>query len=343
MTNQRLPSGIYLQIYRDALPGRNQGERVKSLCEYMGDVNDASKRGLAAVNGVVLHGFPRELIRNWEAYSKPLRDAGWMTLASWGADGSQDNDGSRLTAQEKGDCIGEVLSRTSCSAGLVDAEGQWDSKKDAQDDMDESGALAMMKSIRRKAPTKFLGDQPWFAIDSHGELRRTPKPIESGGVFAGFPVDEFAVDINWRRFRQAYCNNFTRQFGNLRYSKVFSWMDRDWNRIAPAMAAAGLTRDLGVTIQGYGWRLFDEVDCMLREIVTKGNEIVVWCDPLPDLTTRKAMFIVSRLIEEGYACPGLDPRTIVLSYQREYNTRTGRKYNLSVDGLAGEMVYQSMQ
>lgn len=342
MSNAKPPAGIYLQIYRDALPGRTQADRIKSLTDFMGHTKDSSRRGLGAVEGVVIHGFPREMIRNWSAWAKPLRDAGWLTAASWGLDGSQDNDGSRLTASEKGECMGEVLAREDCLAGLADAEGQWDSKRDAADDMDERGALSMVRALRKVVPTKLFGDQPWFAIDSHGELRRVAKSIEEGGVFAGFPVDEFATEINWRRFRQAYSNNFTREFGNLRYKKVFDWMNRDWAKITPALKAMGLERDLGVTIQGYGWRLIDEVDCILREIVTRGCEIIVWCDPLPDEVTRKAIFIVSRLIEEGYAQAGLEPRTIVSSYQREYNTRTGRKLNLTVDGLAGDQTYQSM-
>lgn len=344
MSTARLPPGIYLQFYRDGLPGGSQSERIANLRRYIGHTKDASKAGLSAVQGVVVHGFPRELIRNWKPWVQGLRDDGWLTAASWGLDGSQDNDGSRLTPSEKGECIARVLNEPDCIGGLADAEGQWDSTKDAQDDMNERGALQMMNAVRRDAPNKILGDQPWFAIDSHGELRKTPKAISDGGVFAGFPVDEFATGINWRRFRQAYCNNFTREFGKLRYKKVFDWMNRDWDKIAPAMRAAGLERDLGVTIQGYGWgdRIFDLVDCLLREIVTKGIEIVIWCDGLPDLTTRKAMLVVSRLIEEGYAQPGLDPRTIVSAYQREYNTRTGRKYTLSVDGLAGEQTYLSM-
>lgn len=337
-----IPSGVFLQIYRSELPGSNQKERIDSLAEYVGKYNNRQARGFGIVRGIVVHGFPRDLTRNWRSWSSRIADLGWIALASWGADGSLDEDETALTAEEKGECIGTVLAHEDCAAGLVDAEGKWDSDSGPGDDMDEQGALALMRKVRQIAPHKPLGDQPWFAIDSHGELRRKPMPIDKGGVFAGFPVDEFATGIDWGRFRQAYCNNFKREYGDLRYKKVFSWMNRDWAKIEPAMAAAGLSRPLRVTIQGYGWRLQDEVDCIVRETVTNSSEMVIWNEPLPDLTTRKALLIASRLVEEGHARPCVEPKDAIMAYQAAYNARSVKKMTLKVDGIAGEQTYSSM-
>jgi hypothetical protein len=332
-------SRVFLQIYRHALAGRTQADRIKTLTKFVGNAATRKDQALNVVGGIVLHGFPRELRRNWDTWSKELIDRGWPALASWGVDGQTDDDGTALTAVEKGECIGEILALSSCSAGLIDAEGQYDSDKGPEDETDESGALRMMSKIRSIAPTKPLGDQPWFAIDSHGELRKTPKPIEAGGVFAGFPVDEFAKDINWARFRQAYLNNFTRQLGDRRYKRIFDWMDRDWGRITPALRSAGLERTLALTIQGYGWRLHDLVHCILREIATRKNEIIIWCDALPDETTLQALRIVSALLKGGFVVEGASPEDIVRRFQEAYNASDVKKKTLVVDGLAGPEVY----
>lgn len=266
-----------------------------------------------------------------------------MVLASWGLDGSSDEDGSWLTAAEKGTLVGQVLADPYCRAGLLDAEGQWDSKTGPSDDMDENGALVLGAAIRKVAPNALVGDQPWFAIDSHGSVRSKPQPISSGSVFQGFPVDEFATSINWRRFRQAYCNNFTKRWGVDRYRKVFSWMEKDWSSVDRALSTQGLSRPLGVTIQGYGWVLHHLVDCILTEVFFKGQEVIIWCDPLPDTTTMNALFIVQKLIREGFAQNGVSAKTIVSSYQKHYNSSPSKRVTLDVDGWAGKNVLESMR
>jgi hypothetical protein len=338
-----LTPGVYLQIYRSALKGSNQAEKIGSLRSFLGSKSDASNRGLNSVCGVVLHGFPRELTKNFITWAKPIREAGWLTLASWGLDGATDDDGSRLTAAEKGSLVGQVLVDPYCRAGLLDAEGQWDSDTGADDDMDESGALALTAALRKVAPNALVGDQPWFAIDSHGSVRKKPQPIDKGSVFQGFPVDEFAACINWRRFRQAYCNNFTKQWGVNRYSKVFSWMEKDWKIVDDALRTQNLSRPLGVTIQGYGWVLHHLVDCILTEVVTKSQEVIVWCDALPDATTMNALFIVQRLDQEGFLQTGRPSKEIVSDYQRKYNQRSDKKTTLVVDGWAGTNTLSSMK
>ena len=68
----------------------------------------------------------------------------------------------------KGDLVGQLLAKPTCSAGLLDAEGQWDSDLGPADDMDEQGALELGEALRRRAPSARVGDQPWYAIEAHG-------------------------------------------------------------------------------------------------------------------------------------------------------------------------------
>ena len=318
-----LPPGVYLQLYRDAIRGRTLQERRDTLARYCDEIASMRVRGL--VKGPVFHGFCEEMIDAWPRLAALARDRSLPALASWGLD-SRD-----LSAARKGDLVGQVLASPDCAAGLLDAEGQWDSDLGPADDMDEAGALALGQALRARAPDALVGDQPWFAIEAHGDVRRTARPLGQGGVFAGFPVDEFASVCNLGRFRQAYIYNAKGAF----YLPTFERMDREWNDLAPALRSAGLERPLRVTLQAYGWKVHELVHALLDRCVRPAVPLVLWCDPWPDATTLSALRFVELLVREGFAAPGVDAREAVRLWQQSFNARAPSDHQLSVDGWAG--------
>lgn len=315
--------GIYLQIYRDAIRGRTLQERRDTLARYCDTLAQMRTRGV--VQGPVFHGFCEDLRDAWPRLADLAAARGLPALASWGLD-SRD-----LSARQKGELVGQVLAAPSCAAGLLDAEGQWDSDLGSADDMDEGGARDLCDAITARAPGAWVGDQPWFAIEAHGDLRRTAKEPREGGVFAGFPVDEFAAVTTWGRFRQAYIYNDK----GARYAPTFERMDREWGNITPALRNAGLERPLRVTLQAYGWKLHELVHALLDRCIRPQEPLILWCDPWPDAITMTALRMVEVLVRDGFAGPGVDARSAVRAWQTAYNRTAPEAYQLSVDGWAG--------
>ena len=132
--NTSILPGVYLQIYRGAIRGRTVQERRDTLARYCDKiVVMAARHGL--VQGPVYHGFCEEMVDSWPRLAQLARERGLPALASGGLDGRD------LSATRKGDLVGQVLADASCAAGLLDAEGQWDSDLGPADDMDERGAI----------------------------------------------------------------------------------------------------------------------------------------------------------------------------------------------------------
>ena len=301
------PPGLYLQVYLDAIGGY-RSERLPSV------LGGAARAGF---RGAVLHGFPRGMVRAWDRLASTASMRGLLALASWGLDGRRDEDGSELTPAEKGALVGEVLRRSTCAAGLLDAEGQWDSNEGPVD-MGEDGALRLGDALRRIAPDALVGDQPWYAIDSHGSLRTEARPMPGGGIFAGFPVDEFAKScVNWIRARQAYI------YGPGQAPTVFRRMEREWSTIRPAMERAGLARTETVTLQGYAWdhSIPDLVDVLLTWWVSRQLPVIVWAHGLPTAPFLRAVTAVQELVRLGYARPGRQAREVVVDFQRAAGLR----------------------
>lgn len=324
----RAPAGVCLQIYRGGFSGSPQ-QRTDGLLRVL---DRAASLGLP---GVVFHGSPRELVAQWDRLASYAHERGMLALASWGLDGRVDVDGTELTAREKGTLMGEVLRRPTCLAGLEDAEGRWD-RNTRPDDMDEDGALRMGEALREIAPEATVGDQCWWDMSQHGSLRSNPTGTN---VFAGFPVDEFAVqNVNWYRFRQLYCNHVVmkRLYGNRRYEVMSSGMDRAWDTIQPALAQAGLARPLSVTIQAYDWDLEDLMHCILRYTAVQGHPLIAWWEPkLEDPLFWRVLHGVLALTTQGFTREAKTPEDIIRAFQTAYNVRVTTASQLTVDGRCG--------
>lgn len=322
--NTSILPGVYLQIYRGAIRGRTVQERRDTLARYCDKiVVMAARHGL--VQGPVYHGFCEEMVDSWPRLAQLARERGLPALASWGLDGRD------LSATRKGDLVGQVLADASCAAGLLDAEGQWDSDLGPADDMDERGAIDLGRALRARAPDALVGDQPWYAIEAHTNARKTAKPIELGGTLSGFPVEEFGFICNLGRFRQAYIYND--RGGH--YRPTFERMDREWAAVRPSLAAVGADPPLRVTLQAYRWKLHELVHALLDRCVSPHVPLVMWCDPWPDAVALAALEFVGQLVHEGLAGPGCDPREAVRAWQRSYNDRAPESARIAVDGWGG--------
>lgn len=336
ITTQRLPpiappvitdpfaGKIILQIYRDAY----RGDKTTKLQR---DLDTAKQEGF---DDICFHGFPREMLNNWARLAGYAVQRRITALASWGLDGTRDNDGTVLTSREKGEAMGIVLAQKSCAAGLLDAEGLWDRGGTDPQGPTETGALELGIALRERAPEALLGDQPWPWIDWHGDVRRSARPFGQGGTFAGFPVDEFAFITNWGRFRQDYWLNWAEANA---YWTVTDTMEKQWQPVQSSLQALGLARPLRVTLQGYGHeeRPWHFAHALLRWMVRDQQPVVLWCAPFPNAFTLRVIAAVRRLVALGFAGPGIDPRQAVLAFQRDYNRTSSGVKRIDEDGWLG--------
>lgn len=336
---------VIVQVFRGGFTGADPAARHEKFARAVDRFTAAGIKVIAA------HGNPRELAKSWPSVAQLGADAGVGLVAAWGLDGEHDTDGTPLTGKEKGECMAAVLRQRSCLAGLADAEGRWDDaeRRRAGDVTDEDDALAMGEALRDPvagAPGALVGDQCWFAIDSHGNLRKPTDPVlvaDPQNVFAGFVVDEFARKVvNWFQFRQAYCNNFARTHGKSRYRYVFDWMERDWAKLRAAFTAAQLHYNPGVTIQAYGWDdiAADLTDCLLTYTGTLGQPLVAWWEPSTDprvflAAVRFVLFLQAR----GFVQRGRAAADTVRAYQTDYN-RTAQ-VQIDTDGRGGYKTWAS--
>lgn len=311
----KVAAGAWLQLYRGAMRG-GRDELRRHL--------DASVRLRVegAISGVLLHGFPQELERAASGLANECRSRGLPFGFTWGLDGSRDNDGTRLTAREKGECMGLVLAANpDCAMGGLNNEVQWDKDEGPDDDMDETGALVMGAELRRVAPDAILLNQPWPAIEQHGDIRKAPKPIGEGGSFAGYPVDEMATYVDFFA-DQRYWENWPKRRD--RYAFLNTWAEREWTRVDAALGA--LRRPRTVTIQGYAhdeqpWTVVDAV------LSRRDRPVIVWSEPFPTASTLRALRVGPELTKRGLLMPSVKHTDAIRAFQ----TSAG----LRVDGLAG--------
>lgn len=334
---------IIFQIYRGGISGATPQIRRDKLIRAVADLA-APELGLS---NVCFHGFPEELVNTWDGLARIASDHGMGALASWGLDGERANDGSSLTGKEKGEAMGNVLARPTCVAGLADAEGRWDTSTGSSDVTDEDDALALGEALRAKAPNALVGDQPWFAIDSHGEVRKAPPVADPKNVFRGFPVDEFARKcVNWYQFRQAYCNEagFKARWGRSRYEKVFAWMERDWALLKEPFKKAGLHYNPGITVQTYFWEdtPSDLMHCLITYNGERGQPVIGWCDYFPSATFLACVRGLKFLKERGYVIVGRPAGVAVKMYQLDYNRSAPAGKRIDTDGRCGIKTLGSM-
>lgn len=309
--------GPWLQLYRGAMRGGRS-----ELLSHLDTCARLQSEGVIA--GVLPHGFPRELEKNALSISEECRSRGLRFGFSWGLDGSEDNDKTRLTTIEKGDCIGRVLRAIpSATLGGLNNEIQWDKENGADDDMGERGAVVLGQRIRALAPNVTLFNQPWPAILQHGDVRSKPLPIDKGGVFRGYPVDEMAVYCAFFA-DQRYWENW--KYRKDRYKYLNSWAEREWTTLNVALEGAGLRRPQTLTIQGYShdeqpWTVVDAV------LSRRDRPVIVWSEPFPTKSTLRALRVGPELIKRGYLREGVSHLDAIKAFQRDAK--------ITVDGLAG--------
>lgn len=235
-----------------------------------------------------------------ETIRESLGPMGKMAGLAYGLDGATDGDSTRMTAVEKGERMGLAAAASNADLVLPNAETQWDSDQGPDDDMDENGAIAMGKAYRARAPKTVTIDQPWPMPDQHGENRKQVRPIDQGGSFAGFPIDEFASWVDGRA-PQVYWANWYRVWGSEAYRKVVAWSEREWNTIETGMRRLDpkLVLPRTATLQGYGhdaypWTL---ADYLLRHV--QHRPIILWCDPAPTAGTIEIIATVEQIIQNA--------------------------------------------
>lgn len=308
-------NGTWLQIYLGSLPKGKDG--LPSLRAIENRLMPAVRS--LGLPGILFHAGPRHLEKHVGRYARFGRDAGVPFGFAFGLDGEQDTDGTRLTVEEKGTIMGGVAAGGWGSSLIVpNAEIAYDADTGPEDDMDEAGVLRMGQRLRALAPSAVVIDQPWFAIDSHGEERREAKPLGQGGTFAGFPSDEFA---SWcdARAPQAYFRNFGIA-DPMAWRRVMLWQERDWAKHDVSLARLNLVRPRTCTLQMYGHHRrpqdFVHVLLILRDRVTIGwwdheyySKSEQWRVTVACMAAAKA------IIDGGHAPAGRSPSDAIRSWQ----------------------------
>lgn len=335
-----LTPDVIFQIYRGGVPGDSARQKRDRLA------NLVIRLRVLGFSSVAFHGFAREMVGAWPGLASLANGEGMAALACYGLDGETDG-GKPFTGTARGELIGEVSSQPTCAATVLDAEGRYDDADAGRpgDVTDTDDVLDLGAALRKKAPTALVGTQHWYALLSHGDLRKTPVSGKPRDVFKGFPQDAFSEFCNWFEFSQAYCNHAETKaaFGTRRYRVVFDRMAKDRAECEPVWKRAGLNWKPGVTIQGYGW---DDIphhclDAMLTEVLA-GRPIMVWCDWQPSPVVLACANAVHFLRDRGYLQPGRTARDVIRAYQVDYNRTASGATVLTADGYGGAKTLLTM-
>lgn len=319
--------GVWIQVYLDSMP--KDGSKLPDLDAISRTfIKDAAEFG----SGVLFHAGPRHIERHYKRYAQIARASGVKFGFAYGIDGAGDTDGSRLTVEEKGAIMGAIAACVpDCAMNVANAETAYDSDTGPEDDMDEGGVLRMGREVRLRAPNAFFVDQPWFAMDSHGEERKTAKPLDQGGTFAGFPSDEFASWINVRA-PQVYFRNFGIENPEA-YRRVVAWHEKDWQKHDASLARLSLQRPRTYTLQGYGHQKRPQ-DFVHALLLLRDRFSLLWTDyqyhraqwPVTAACLRARKLI----LDGGHAPAGRSPSECIRSWQSSLGF-TGA----DLDGWAG--------
>lgn len=327
----------WFQIYRGAYRGTAEQKRAQL------DKDVAALAKLSCVGGVIFHGFPRELLPAIDGLVALAKKHQIKCAFSWGLDGSRDVDGSRLTAKEKGECVGEALQHDGIEFGLLDAEGKWDTTVDSADDMNDLGAIELCEAMRKRAPSALVGDQPWFAIQKHGDEKRVVDLSSIGGTFTGFPSDEFAYFIDFRS-PQVYFNDFM-DLGKSRLEKIVSWHEKEWQLHDKSLERKSLRKPRTYTLQGYkSDDITSSYAALLWGKLIEEKPVIHWCDPTPSAHTIIVCEFLQKLFDGYVRCNSAwesslfdyTLHTVVQRWQSDYNgALTTGEPRLDCDGIIG--------
>lgn len=307
--------GVWLQVYLTSLP--QDKDKLPSLRSIEKQLLPAARA--SGVAGLLFHAGPRHLEKHVARYARFGEQSGLPFGFAFGVDGEKDTDGTRLTVEEKGDILGTIAAGGWGSVMTVaNAEIAYDSDTGPEDDMDEAGVLRMGQRARARCGAALIVDQPWFAIDSHGEERRVAQVIGQGGTFAGFPSDEFASWVDWRA-PQVYFRNFGIS-DPMAYRRVVAWHERDWAKHETSLARLGLVRPRTYTLQMYGHHKRPQ-DFVHALLLLRDRPIIGWWDHEYYAKDRQwdvtvaCMKAVAAIVSGGHAPAGRSPSDAIRSWQ----------------------------
>lgn len=264
MTKPSLPSGRYIQIYRDKIPGNDRSAKLLSLESQL------DRYKTLGITGILWHGFTKELTPSvFKPLAKLCSDRGLLALAAFGLD-SENPEG-------KGKRIALVANMPECFATVFDMEGDWENEK-----TDKENALAMGNVFRANAPLALAIDQPWPVPTLHWSL---------------FPWEESAMFVDLRA-PQFYVNNYQKLYGGSRYEKCWAWYISAWKKLNERLSKSNLVKPMFPTIQGYGWILSDLIHCL-----TNNPTLFIWSEPYPDEVFMNGLEIEQKLKAIGFTGP----------------------------------------
>lgn len=266
MTTKTLSEGIYIQIYRDVIPGRTQNEKMRNLANKL----DLFKS--LGVVGILMHGFTTEMdVDKFKELAKLCLDRGLLCLAAYGLNSSD--------PLGKAQRMAEVANLPECAALVLDMEGSWEDEQS-----DKQTAITLGVELKKLAPNVLIVDQPWPVPTVHWSL---------------FPWEETAAYVDIRA-AQWYCNDWKSQYGKERYNKCFTWFTNSWKQLDERLAKKNLVKPEIKTLQGYAW---DDIFSDLVNCLTSNSTLFVWCEPWPSDGFIKGIKIKNELAKRGFIGP----------------------------------------
>jgi len=245
-----LKRGIYIQTYREEIPGSTEAEKVANFFAKFDALNTRRKK---AVKGIIPHGFTSEFtVEEWKLWLVECKSRGLQCGVAFGLDDSQ--------PALKGQRIALFAAEPECVIILLDAEGKWDQ-------IDDGPKVAQLcDPIVATNKRQLMATQPWPVPTYH----------------SNWPYVQFArYTQQWAE--QRYYNDWKSTYGKQRYKICEAWFDESWGteeKTVLSRTTPSSIRPHAVTIQGYSWDDIpsDLVTCLSRHLV---QPVVVWSEWFP--------------------------------------------------------------
>jgi hypothetical protein len=272
--------------------------------------------------GVALHGGPRSLTKHWRDYAARVTGRGLACLAAFGLDGHDDDDGTVLTAAEKGEAMAAIANRPDCAGVVQDEESGYDTGVPSA----WNDARTMLAAFRRDAPQALAIQQGW------------PEPLEH----PHYPVEDLLRPAD-AAAPMVYPNVawYVTHWGRARYARVVKRYEDQWSELERTrLAPAGIVRPRFPTTQGDGWGdiLPDLCACLLAN-----PRMLVWCEPFLSATVVRMLRAVRRLEADGFYDPRAPAADAVVRWQRAYNAaHPGSAMPLLEDNRCGPATLAAM-